>query len=305
LTGLLSGMEKEIFLTVNSFLRQEFGQRVQKIPLDAGFTCPNRDGTKGMGGCIYCDDKGSGTGKGQEHISIREQMLSGIEWAKKRYKTNKYIAYFQSFSNTYHSDIFFLKNTFEQAFVSDDVVGLSIGTRPDCISKECLQMLYDISKGRLLFLELGLQSASDETLKKINRCHTLDEFINAANLVKFFGFHLCVHIIFGLPGEDIEKMKNTVIFLRDYHIDGIKFHNLYIHKDTIIEKYYRRGLYAPISQEDYTELVAWSVKELGMNVIIHRLTGDPRPDRLVAPSWALDKKNTVLLIKEKIKKIIV
>ncbi len=297
-------MKIEPFRTVNSFLRQIYGQRVQKIPLDAGFTCPNRDGTKGRGGCIYCDATGSGTGKGFEKISIREQMLSGINWAKKRYNANKYIAYFQSFSNTYHSDIHYLKDIFTQAFVSEDVVGLSVGTRPDCINEECLDMLKDISKGRLLFLELGLQSASNKTLKHINRCHTLEDFIYAANFVKSFGFHLCAHIIFGLPGEDIDDMKKTVLFLRDFHVDGIKFHNLYIHKDTIMEKYYNNGLYTPINQEDYTDIVAWSIKELGQDIIVHRLTGDPNPDKLIAPSWALDKGSTIGLIKEKLKKII-
>lgn len=295
-------MKTEQFLTVNSFLKQKFGQRVQKIPLDAGFTCPNRDGTKGWGGCIFCDATGSGTGKGLEEIVVREQMLNGIKWAKKRYNANKYIAYFQSFSNTYHDDIFYLKEVFSQAFVSDDVVGLAIGTRPDCINEECLKMLKDLSKGRMLFLEIGLQTASDKTLKIINRCHTLEDFILAANLIKSLNIHLCVHIIFGLPRENIADMKNTVIFLRDFQINGIKFHNLYIHKNTIMEKHYKDGLYAPIDQEDYTDIVAWSIKELGNSVIIHRLTGDPSPDRLVAPSWSLDKKTTISLINEKLKK---
>lgn len=275
---------------------------MQKIPLDAGFTCPNRDGTKGRGGCIYCDARGSGTGAYRLNQDVGEQMKAGISWARRRYGARKYIAYFQSFSNTYGTAER-LKTVYRQALVGPEVVGLSIGTRPDCIDEERLELISRIGKGRMVWMEYGLQSASDATLSRINRKHTVDDFVHAVKISKKYGFMVCAHVIFGLPEEGPGEMKDTIRLLSNLHIDGVKFHHLYILKNTQLDRLYQSGNYRPIKQEDYAEMVAWALKNLPRNTVIQRLTGDPPWNQLVTPDWSLDKKQTIAMIQDKIKHV--
>jgi radical SAM protein (TIGR01212 family) len=284
-----------MYLSLNQYLRSIFGERVQKISLDAGFTCPNRDGTKGRGGCIYCDARGSGTGAYESGKDIAEQMKAGINWAGRRYGARKFIAYFQSFSNTY-GPLDRLEDIYTQALVGSEVVGLSIGTRPDCVDKDRLELISHIGEGRMVWMEYGLQSASDATLARINRKHTVSDFIRAVEISKEYGLMTCAHIIFGLPDEGRSEMEDTVRLLAGLKVDGVKFHHQYIVENTELNRLYRAGKYRPITQQDYVEMVAWALANLPKGTVIQRLTGDPPRDQLVAPAWSFDKIQTIAMI---------
>jgi len=260
---------------------------VQKITLDAGLTCPNRDGTRGRGGCIYCNSRGSGTGLGQT-LSISQQIDRARQYLKKRYKAKKFLAYFQSFSNTY-APLEKLKNIYGEALGFPDVVGLSIGTRPDCVEEEVLDYLHEISRTHLVWLEYGLQSAHEKTLSLINRGHGVAEFIDAVERTRRRGLNICVHVILGLPGEEKRHMLETAKFIAGMDIQGIKLHLLYVIKDTPLHKMYREGEYKCLSREVYCEIVGEFISLLPPHMVVQRITGDPHPHELVAPIWALDK----------------
>jgi radical SAM protein (TIGR01212 family) len=297
---ILMKVPEVIYLSINQYLRSVFGERVQKISLDAGFTCPNRDGTKGRGGCIYCDARGSGTGAYGSGKDIAEQMKAGINRACRRYGARKFIAYFQSFSNTY-APVGRLEAVYTQALVGQEVVGLSIGTRPDCVDKERLELISRLGTGRMVWMEYGLQSASDVTLARINRKHTVSDFIRAVEVSRECGLMTCAHVIFGLPGEGRSEMENTIRLLSDLQVEGIKFHQLYIVKNTELHRLYRSGNYRPIEQENYVEMVAWALANLPEGTVIQRITGDPPRNELVAPGWSLDKRQTISMIQNRIK----
>lgn len=291
-----------MYLSLNQYLRSVFGERVQKISLDAGFTCPNRDGTKGSGGCIYCDALGSGTGAYESGKDIAEQMKTGINWAGRRYGARKFIAYFQSFSNT-HGPLDRLEAVYTQALIGPEVVGLSIGTRPDCVDKERLELISRLGEGRMVWMEYGLQSASDATLARINRKHTVSDFIRAVEVSKEYGLMTCAHIIFGLPGEGRNEMQDTVRLLANLKVDGVKFHHQYVVKNTELNRLYMAGKYKPITQKDYVEMVAWALANLLPGTVVQRLTGDPPRNLLVVPDWSFDKRQTIAMIHDRIKNI--
>ena len=283
---------------LSDFLRARFGERVQKITIDAGFTCPNRDGSRGKGGCIYCNALGSGTGASLKGLSIRAQMLEGMAWAKRRYRARKFIAYFQAFSNTY-APLEVLKSRYDEALVDERVVGLSVGTRPDCVDEEVVRLLARYrERGLMVWLEMGLQSAHDRTLALINRGHTYEDFLRALELAKKFDLLVCTHVIFGLPGEGPEEMLATMEKLSTLPFDGLKFHELYVVRGTKMEELYRKGDYRPLTQTEYVDLVCEALAMLPWRVVIQRLTGDPRPEELVAPSWAREKGLTLRLIED-------
>ena len=267
--------------------------------MDAGFLCPNRDGKKGRGGCIYCDSKGSGTGAFAKGLSVAEQMSRGMEWARRRYKARLFIAYFQAFSNTY-GDLDHLKSQYLQALCSDEVVGIAIGTRPDCVDEDKLDMIRNIAEGRMVWMEYGLQSASNTTLRLLNRHCTVEDFISAVKMTKSRGMLTCAHVIFGLPGEGYKEMKDTVELLCDLKVEGVKFHQLYILKGSKLEEMYKHGGYEPISLEDYTSMVAESINMLSKDTVIQRISADPPRDTLVSPKWSLEKINIRQLIWEKL-----
>ncbi len=282
------------YLSFSSFLKSHFGAKVYKIPLNAGFSCPNRDGKLGVGGCIYCDHAGSGTGAVS---SIREQMLSGMAWARLRRKASYFIAYFQSYSNTY-APLSVLEKIYSEALVGPEVVGVAIGTRPDCVNAEILCLIDRVFQGRMIWMEYGLQSASDKTLKLINRHHKSEDFAVAARLSASMGFRVCAHVIFGLPGEGDEEMLDTIRFLAGLPVHGVKFHQLYVVKDTPMYRLYKHGDYTPLSQEKYAALVANAISMLSPDVVIQRLVGDPPDNGLVAPLWSTCKGDTVRLIEK-------
>lgn len=285
---------------LNGYLRSVFGCRVQKISIDAGLTCPNRDGTLSSKGCIYCNAKGSGTGAWSRGISIRDQVCSGRHWLTKRYKAKKFIAYFQSFSNTY-APVSKLKKIYDEALSFNDMVGLSIGTRPDCVDEPVLALLESYTQDYLVWVEYGLQSAHNHTLVAINRGHDLQSFEHAVTATRNRGINICAHVILGLPGETKTEMLETARIIAAMDIDGIKLHLLYVIKGTRLEQLYRKGDYTCLEQEEYADRVCDFLETIPSNMVIHRLTGDPHPDELVAPSWSLDRNTTLKLIKLKLK----
>jgi radical SAM protein (TIGR01212 family) len=288
---------KNRYYDLNSYLRNIFGCRVQKISLDAGLTCPNRDGSVATGGCIYCNSQGSGTGAFKKGISITEQIIKGKEFLRKRYKAKKFIAYFQSFSNTY-GPYERLKDLYEEALAIDDIVGLSIGTRPDCIDESILALLEDYIKDYLVWIEYGIQSIHDRTLTFINRGHDVNCFKKAVKVTMNRGIKICTHVILGLPFEDRADMLATAEAIAAMGIDGIKIHLLYVIKGTRMEKLYQEGKYRCLEQEEYANLVCDFLELLPPDMVIQRLTGDPHPAELVAPEWSMRKNETLLRIKQ-------
>jgi len=285
---------------LNTYYRNLFGCRVQKVSLDAGLSCPNRDGKISTGGCIYCNNRGSGTGAHAKGVSITKQLLLGKKTLSKRYKAKKFIAYFQSFSNTYASTDK-LKSLYDEALSVEDVVGLSIGTRPDCIDESTLDLLANYARNFLIWVEYGLQSAHDTTLKLINRGHDFRCFKKTVTATqKKRGLKICTHIVLGLPDEDKNQMLETAKQVAALGIDGIKIHLLYVIKGTKLGKLYRQGGYNCLGQQEYVDLVCDFLERLPRDMVIQRLTGDPHPEELLAPKWALDKSQTLNMIKDRL-----
>jgi radical SAM protein (TIGR01212 family) len=284
------------YYDLNTYLRNLFGCRVQKISLDAGLTCPNRDGRVSTGGCIYCNARGSGTGAHAHGLSITEQILRGKESLNRRYKAEKFIAYFQSFSNTY-GPYEKLKALWEEALAVEDIVGLSIGTRPDCIDEQIISLLEGYARERLVWIEYGLQSIHEKTLKYINRGHDVGAFQRAVKATRNRGIKICTHVILGLPFEGRDDMLATARAVAAMVIDGIKIHLLYVIKGTRMEKLYREGRYRPLEQEEYANLVCDFLEFLAPDMVVQRLTGDPHPGELVVPEWSLRKNETLSRIR--------
>jgi len=282
---------------LNGYLRGRFGCRVQKITIDAGLTCPNRDGTLASGGCIYCNAAGSGTGASARGLSITDQLLTGKAALSRRYKAKKFIAYFQSFSNTY-APVQTLRRLYDEALAVEDIVGLSIGTRPDCVDASRLSLLEQYAKTHLIWIEYGLQSAHDDTLASINRGHDFACFRQAVQATRNRGINICVHLILGLPNETRRHMLETARAVADLGIDGVKLHLLYVIRGTRLERMYNAGDYRCLEQEEYVELVSDVIERLPESVIIQRLTGDPHPHELVAPQWAMRKSETLAQIRQ-------
>jgi radical SAM protein (TIGR01212 family) len=276
---------------LNSYLKERFGGRVQKVTLDAGLTCPNRDGSVGVGGCLYCNSRGSGQG-----LSITEQLEEGMNRMARRYGASRFIAYFQSFSNTY-APVEKLHTLYHEALAFPEVVGVSIGTRPDCLAPEILDLLADIARDRLLWLELGLQSAHDATLKLINRGHNVACFTRTVRAAADRGLEVVAHVILGLPGEGPREMAATARYLGDLPLQGVKIHLLYVVQGSALEVQYRSGKYRTLEEEEYVSLVADFLELMPPHLIIHRLTGDPHPEELVAPAWCRDKSRVLMGIK--------
>jgi uncharacterized protein len=287
--------KKKRYSDYNTYLRQLFGQRVQKISIDAGLSCPNRDGVLSKKGCIYCNLKGSGSGLFAKGLSIKEQIEKGKIGMIKKYKAKKFLAYFQSYTNTYTS-YELLQQMFDEVFCCEDMVGMSIGTRPDCIDKQKLDLIASYTKSYLVWLEYGLQSAHNTTLKTINRGHRVEDFFKAVDLTRGRGINICAHVILGLPGEDRKMMLQTAKMLADSHINGVKIHLLYVIKGTRLDQMWKNGDYFPMDQEEYVNRVCDFLELLPKRIIIQRITGDPHSDELRAPLWAGRYRETFNMI---------
>jgi len=279
----------------NGFLRRTFGVRVHKISLDAGLGCPNRDGTISSNGCIYCNERGSGTGAWTQGVSIREQILRAQAYLRKRFKAEKFLAYFQSFSNTYAPQER-LEALYREALEPEDMVGFCIGTRPDCVPEDTLTMIQGFAGKSMVWLEYGLQSFHDRTLILINRGHTVDAFLDAVRRTRRRGINVCVHVILGLPGEGKRDMLETADRLSMLDIQGIKIHLLYVVKGTPLARLYETGEYACLCMEEYVDILISFLARLRPDIVIQRMTGDPHPEDLLAPSWSLQKGEVLTLI---------
>ena len=286
---------------LNTYFQSIFGCRVQKITIDAGLTCPNRDGTISTGGCIYCNTHGSGTGAFARGLSLTDQLLQGKAFLSRRYKARKFIAYFQSFSNTYAPPEI-LKPLYEEALAVEDIVGLVVGTRPDCVHEPVLDLLQTYTPNYLIWIEYGLQSASDKTLEFINRGHDVQCFKDAIKKTLNRGIKICVHVILGLPHESRSDMLHTAETIANLGIDGIKLHLLYVVKGTLLETHHRQRKYKCLEQQEYVDIVCDFIERIPSNMIVQRLTGDPHPKELVAPAWALKKSETLAKIRNTLEK---
>ncbi|AAO34830.1 TIGR01212 family radical SAM protein [Clostridium tetani] len=274
--------------TLNYFLREKFGEKVFKISLDAGFSCPNRDGTISSGGCLFCSERGSGDFAGNRHFSIKAQFEEIKSVMRKKWKGDKYIAYFQAYTNTY-APVEILKEKYEEALMQEGVVGLAIATRPDCLDEEVLNLLSEINKKTYLWIELGLQTTNDRVAKIINRGYELTVFEKALKELRSRDIDVVVHTIFGLPGETKEDMINTVKYLSNKDIQGLKIHLLHLMEGTPLVNTYENGDLKFLTEEEYIDIVCESIAIIRDDIVIHRLTGDSPRDLLIGPKWSLKK----------------
>ncbi len=276
----------ERYKHLNTYLKEKFGERTLKICVDAGFTCPNRDNTKGRNGCIFCSERGSG-----EHlktIDIASQVQNHLN-SYRGQRANKFIVYFQNFSNTYDT-VENLKQKYDKALIDDRIVGIAIATRPDCIDEKIVKLLKSYTDKYYVFVELGLQTSNDDTGILINRCYLAQDFVNAVALLNKYNIDVVAHIMVGLPNETFEDIKNTVDFINTQNIQGLKIHSTYVVQNTVLEKMYLDKVYNPISLEYYLNCVKYIITHISPDVVIHRISGDAPKDILVAPTWNSHKK---------------
>jgi radical SAM protein (TIGR01212 family) len=285
--------------TLSAYLKRIYGEKVVKLCIDGGFTCPNRDGRAGVGGCIFCGEHGAG-----ENIPVSGNILSGenpipAESVTKQARAflddpgahpgaNKFIAYFQSFSNTY-APVPILKERYDAALLDSRVAVLSVGTRPDCIDEETAALLASYKDRCDIWVELGLQTVSDITAAQINRGYPTARFTEAVDLLRRYGLEVIAHMIIGLPSETRDDVRKTVAFLNRHDLSGVKIHSLYVMEGTLLAELYRSGAYTPLTEEEYVQCAADAIARLSPSFVIHRVTGDCRRALLVAPAWNVHK----------------
>lgn len=271
-----------------------------KVSLDAGLTCPNRDGTLSGQGCLFCEADGSGTGAARRGLSLEAQIETGLYKSSSR--ADRFIAYFQAFTNTYAPAVE-LKRMWDLALSYEPMIGLAVGTRPDCLSDDVLDLLAGYAETREVWLELGLQSASDVTLTLINRGHTVDDFTRGARRAKARGLKVLAHVILGLPGEGQPETLATARFITALNLDGVKIHSLYISEVTGLARMYHQGEYQPLTREAFVRLAVLFLENLSPGMVVHRLTGDPNPNTLIAPRWCLEKQATLEMIRRRLESL--
>ena len=285
---------QKAYNSFSNYLKEKFGQKVYKITIDAGFSCPNRDGAISSGGCIFCDESGSFSKAHPSELDIQNQVKTGIKTLGKRFGAQKFLAYFQAFTNTY-APVEKLKNIYDAAFCDERVLGISIGTRPDCIDEKKLDL---ISTYKNPWLELGLQSTHNETLKKINRGHDYECFLKAYKLAKERNINVCVHMVLGLKNETQEMMLKSAKRLAALKIDGIKLHMLTVLEDAPLAKIYKEKPFELLTMQKYCEIVCDFLELLPPETTIHRLAGSGYSKTLIAPKWVNNKFETLNLIDE-------
>lgn len=280
------------YLSFNKYLKDKFGQKVYKISLDGGFTCPNRDGKTGTRGCIFCSKGGSGDFAESREMSITEQIESGKKKVEKKIKSGKYIAYFQAFTNTY-APVEMLRQKYEEAINHPDIVALSIATRPDCLGDDVLRLLDEMNKIKPVFVELGLQNIHQKSAKYIRRGYDLSVYDKAVMDLKKIGVNVVVHVILGLPNESENDMLETVKYVCESGANGIKLQLLHVIDGTDLAKDYEKGLFKTLEFDEYVNLIVKCVKIIPKDIVIHRLTGDGAKKDLIAPLWSADKKKVL------------
>lgn len=295
---LIENMAEKPYNNLKSYLTKTFRGRIYKITIDTGLTCPNR---MHHSGCIYCNERGSGTGLWQKGYNIESQIKLGINGLKKRYKKiDGFIAYFQSYTNTYAS-LSELRTNWEVIRRFPEIKALSIGTRPDCIDIERLNLLSEFSPDYKIFLELGLQSINEDTLRWIRRGHKVRDFTDAVRLASPYPFHIVAHIILGFPGQDIKEIIETAKYLSNIGIHGVKIHLLYVAKGSVLKEIYEKGDFIPIDRVSYIQMVCTFLEYLNPEIVIHRLTGDAHRGELIAPLWSVDKTAVIRDIENKLR----
>ena len=288
----------ERYKHLNNYLKNKFGERTLKICIDGGFTCPNRDGKLSTKGCVFCSEKGSG-----EHIKSAKSISKQVQNFFSSYKAeraNKFIAYFQNFTNTYDS-ISNLKLKYDAALIDNRIVGLQIATRPDCINEDICNLLKTYTEKYYVCVELGLQTSNDQTGKLINRGYTSSQFTQAVSLLNKYNIDVVVHIMVGLPYENKIDLKNTINFINSHKIQGLKIHSTYVVENTALANMYKNGSYTPISLEYYLESLVYVITHISPDIIIHRLSGDAPKDLLIAPDWNSHKKWVINSIEKLLK----
>lgn len=280
------------YLSFNKYLKDKFGQKVYKISLDGGFTCPNRDGKTGTRGCIFCSKGGSGDFAESRKMSITEQIENGKKRVEKKIKSGKYIAYFQAFTNTY-APVETLRQKYEEAINHPDIVALSIATRPDCLGDDVLRLLDEMNKIKPVFVELGLQTIHQKSAKYIRRGYDLSVYDKAVRDLKKIGVNVVVHVILGLPNESENDMLETVKYVCESGANGIKLQLLHVIDGTDLAKDYEKGLFKTLEFDEYVNLIVKCVKIIPKDIVIHRLTGDGAKKDLIAPLWSADKKRVL------------
>ena len=293
-------MSDKLYNNLSDYFKERFGQKVWKVPIYAGLTCPNRDGTKGSGGCVFCEPSTLVSTSYKEGMSVTEQIDSGIKAASKKVKAGKFIAHFQANTNTY-APLNYLEGLYREAIKHPLVAGLSVSTRPDCAGDEVLDLLAAIKKETgFLWLELGLQSSKDSTLELVKRGHIAADFADAVERAAKRGIDVVAHVIFGLPGEELSDMLATVEFISSLPVWGVKFHQLDVVRNTPLEAMYERGEVKPLSLEEYAKAVVESIEVLRPDIVVCRLSGDTPKEFLIAPDWGAKK----LAIKNRIERLL-
>jgi radical SAM protein (TIGR01212 family) len=281
-------IKRSAFNRYSAWLKEKFGESVRKITIDGGFTCPNRDGTKTLGGCIYCNNSSFNPNQRGAGLSPEEQLKRGIRILQERYSARKFIAYLQPYSNTY-KPLEELKSLYHQMLEPVEVVGMALGTRPDCLHTKILDLLDEMAYKKYVSLEIGLQSSHDKTLRTINRGHSFRDFRDVMELCRHRKFDITVHVILGLPGEDRDMIMQTISSLNRLRYDSIKIHNLHVVKDTPLEKKYREGQVKIYEFREYIPLVCDIIEILPPHVTVQRISGEAPPEYLIAPRWCLNK----------------
>ena len=281
------------YRNMSGYLREKYGSRLGKICIDGGFTCPNRDGSVGVGGCAFCGERGAG-----EHIkpsvSISEQVREHLRCAPGE---KKYIAYFQNFTNTY-APVSILRERYDAALIDDRIAVLAIGTRPDCINREVAELISEYKSRVDVWVELGLQTASDEAASLMNRGYKTERFLSATELLRAYDIPVVAHIMLGLPGTDEGDAFKTVELVNRAEVFGVKLHSVYVMRGTALAEMYERGEYRPLEMSEYVRLAADCIARLNPNTVVHRITGDCPRGLLVAPTWSEDKNLVISAIRE-------
>lgn len=303
----MSKLPSEIFgagkryYTFSHYLKNRFGEKVWKVPVHAGFTCPNRDGTIGTGGCIYCNNEGFSPGFSNAHLPIDEQVKAGIERIRIKRNVSKFLVYFQTYTNTYAS-LERLKQLYDSAVYHEGVVGLAIGTRPDCVDKEILDLLESYTPRLEVWVEYGLQSIHNRTLDVINRGHTYEDFLHAIEMTRRRDLKICVHVIIGLPSECRAEILATAEALAQLSMHGIKIHPMQVHKNTKLENMYHTGSVSLFSMREYIDILCDFLERLPSNVVIQRLTAEAPANILVAPEWCFNKMEVIKAIDQELER---
>lgn len=293
-------MIRKIYM-LNDFLKEKFNEKIYKVSLDGGFTCPNRDGKVSRGGCIFCSENGSGDFTATKLKSIHAQIEEQIDLVSKKYKGDKYIAYFQNFTNTY-AEVSYLRKIYEEALSHEKIVGLAIATRPDCLEDDVLELLAELNKKTFLWVELGLQTLNDDVAKYFNRAYETEIYKEASEKLNRLSIKFVTHIIIGLPKEEEDDYLKTAIFAQNCGTWGIKLHLMYVVKNTPLEKLYLNGDLKVNTKEEYVEKVINILENISPEIVVHRLTGDGDRETLVAPLWSIKKIDVLNSIHKELKR---